>query len=173
VSLDHDFNASPGFGNAFEIQFDVNPVQIGTDFNTTQTSWVCIDVGSTFAGRNQFPQFTDGMGLLFFGTGITQAFDRGTMLPSDEFAPGVDDVFHHIRIEIFDPSGGNPFDGGNHPVVIRAFSDGSNTPYFTYTRSTAFTSNYISFAGYGEGSGGDGVVRHGVDNLDISVQPVQ
>jgi hypothetical protein len=172
VSLDHNFTATPGVGNAFVIQFDVNPVFVGPGVNETQTSWVCIDVGSTAAGRNQFPQYTDGIGLLFRGTGETQANDRGTLLTSTNFAPGVDDLYHHIRLELFDPLGKNPFDGGNHPVVIRAFADGSATPFFSYTRPTAFTSNYLSFVGEGEGGGGDGVVRHGVANLDISIQPV-
>ena len=170
-SLDHNFSA-PGIGNAFFLQFDVNPVQPGINFNTSDTSWLAVDFGTTAAGRNQFPQSTDGIGMLFRGNGATQAFDNGTNLGVGAFAPGNDDLFHHILIQIVDPLDGNPFNGSASAISILAFADGSAFPFFSYVRPNNFTSNYVSFVGEGEGSGGDGVVRHALTNVIVSVDSV-
>ena len=97
--------------------------------------------------------------MLFEGTGQTQEFDNGTGLTSSRFAPGADDLLHHIYIEIFDPLGGNPFGGGADPVTIEAFADGSSTPFLKYTRPDEFADNYISFVGEGGRRSRDKVVR--------------
>jgi hypothetical protein len=173
VSLDHDFRENPGFGNALVIQFDVRPVLTDRpEYNTTQSSWVAIDFGTTAATRNRFPQSNDGIGLLFRGDGRTQAFDTGADLGAGMYADSADGVFHHIRIEITDPTDGNPFDGDGSLAVVRAFADSSPTPFLVYERAVGFSSNYISLIGEGEGSGGDGVVRHALTNLAIDIESV-
>lgn len=171
VSPDFNFTTSPGLGNAFVIQFDVNPVQQDPGFNTTQTSWVAIDFGSTQAGRNIFPPSTDGVGILFRGNRQTQAFDNGADLGTAQIAAAADTAYHHIRIEISNAVGGNPFANGT-PDLIEAFADHSTTPFFVHTRPGGFNSNYISFIGEAVGSGGDGVVRHELTNLAVTVEPV-
>jgi hypothetical protein len=173
VSLDHDFRENPGAGNALVIQFDVRPVLTGRpEYNTTQSSWIAVDFGTTAAMRNRFPQSNDGIGLLFRGDGRTQAFDAGANLGAGMYADSADGVFHHIRIEITDPTDGNPFDGDGSPALVRAFADDSTTPFFEYQRAAGFSSNYISLIGEGEGSGGDGVVRHALTNLGIDLSSV-
>jgi hypothetical protein len=77
-----------------------------------------------------------------------------------------DDDFHHIRIEVFDPADGNPFDGSG-PATVRASVDYDGTPFFSFTRTNGFISNYISLIGQREGSEGDGVVRHALTNVLI------
>jgi autotransporter-associated beta strand protein len=172
VSPDYNFIESPGLGDALTIQFDVNPVQIANGFNTTATSWICIDFGSTAVGRNLFPQDTDGIGLLFRGNRQTQAFDNGTFLSDGQFAPTADTSYHHIEIQISNAATGDPFAGDGTPDLIQAFSDYSSVPFLSYTRLDGFSSDYLSFIGEGDGSGGDGVVRHELTNLEVSILPV-
>jgi hypothetical protein len=171
VSLDHNFTESPGLGNRFVIAFDVDPVRAGTGYNTTQSAWVSINVGSTAAGVRQFPQFTDGIGLLLRGNGSTHAFDYTQNLGSSVFAPGgSDERFHRIMIQVSDLVDGNPFDGSGS-TQIQAFADSSSAPFLSHVRQNGFTANFISFVGEGEGNGGDGVVRHAITNLVICTQP--
>ncbi len=171
VSLDHDFIESPGLGSSSVIEFDVNPVQIYPGFNETETSWVAVTFGSSSASRNSFPQFVDGMGILFRGNRQYQAFNAGQDVGTNTFAPNADNLFHHIRITLTETTYGNPF-SGTSPVIVNAFVDGNPAPFFSFVRTNGFTQNYISLVGEGEGSGGDGVVRHLVDNLAISLEPV-
>jgi hypothetical protein len=79
--------------------------------------------------------------------------------------------FHHIRITLTETNRGDPFLGGL-PVIINAFADGNAAPFFSYVRTNGFTNNYIFLIGEAEGIGGDGVVRHFVDNRAISLQPL-
>lgn len=169
ASLDYNFGQMPGQFDKMVIQFDVNPVIINPAFNTTETSWVCIDFGSSAVGRDQFPQSTDGVGLLFRGNGQTQAFDNAAIIPSTNFAPTADHQFHHIRIEIEDPGGGNPFVYGA-PALVQAYADATSSPFLSFDRPHGFFSDYLSFVGEGEGGGGDGVVRHLVTDLQIGTE---
>jgi hypothetical protein len=171
VSLDHDFVESPGLGSSSVIEFDVNPVQIYPGFNETETSWVAVTFGSSSASRNSFPQFVDGIGMLFRGNRQYVAFSAGQYVVTNTFAPNADHLFHHIRITLTETTYGNPF-SGTSPVIVNAFADGNPAPFFSFVRTNGFTQNYISLIGEGEGSGGDGVVRHLVDNLAISLEPV-
>lgn len=167
VSLDHNFDESLSPATAEVIEFDVRPVLTGrSEFNTTESSWVAIDFGASAVTRNAFPQFSDGIGLLFRGNGQTQAFADGTNLGNSSFAPQ-DAIYHHIRIEIRDIGNGTAFQGDGSPVLVTAYADGSTTPFFSDLVPHGFRGNYISFIGEGEGSGGDGVVRHGIKNLVI------
>ena len=144
ISPNHDFVEDPGLGQAFVIEFDVNPVLVDrSNYNTTQTSWLSVNFGTSNATRNQFPQLNDGIGLLFRGDGMFHAFDNGVFLGQDSFIPEADDIFHHIRIEMIDSLDGNPFDGSGSPVTVRAFADGSLDPFFTHIRSDGFSSNFI------------------------------
>lgn len=127
-----------------------------------------MNFGTSDGTRNALPQSNDGIGLLFAGNGTTQTFDAGTPVLSSSFFPSADDAFHHIRIDIFDALDGDPFDGVGD-ASIRAYADGETTPFLDYERGGAFTDNFITFFGLGEGAGGDGVVRHAVDNLELSI----
>jgi hypothetical protein len=171
VSLDHDFVESPGLGSSSVIEFDVNPVQIYPGFDETETSWAAVTFGSSSASRNTFPQFVDGMGILFRGNRQYVAFSAGQYVVTNTFAPNADHVFHHIRITLTETAYDNPF-SGTSPVIVNAFADGNPAPFFSFVRTNGFTQNYISLVGEGEGSGGDGVARHLVDNLTISLEPV-
>ncbi|MEM9415129.1 MAG: hypothetical protein AAGA29_06560 [Planctomycetota bacterium] len=172
ISLNRNFTESPGLGNAFVISFDVNPTFGMATENQFTTSWISLNFGGSASTRNSFPQLNDGVSLMFRGNGDAQGWDDGTLVGdgSDPFADGADDVYHSIRIEIIDAVDGNPFDGSGDDVEIRAFSDGSNTPFFTHTRSNGFLSNYISIIGEGEGGPGNDVIVHALDELVISYE---
>ena len=170
VSLDHDFVESPDIGSSSVIEFDVNPVLICSGCNVTESSWVAVTFGSSSGSRNQFPQFVDGMGILFRGNGQYAAFNAGQTVAADAFVQNADHLFHHIRITLTETNFGNPF-SGIYPVIVRAFADGNVSPFFTFVRTNGFAHNYISLIAEGEGGGGDGVVRHLVDNLTISLEP--
>ncbi|HTI71337.1 MAG TPA: hypothetical protein VMF06_15305 [Candidatus Limnocylindria bacterium] len=172
VSLDHDFVEVPGFGASSVLQFDVNPVLRVAGVNQSPASWIAVTFGSGFNTRNQFPQFVDGIGLLFRGNGQYGAINAGTGVASGPYLKQQDHTFHHVRITLTEPVHGNPF-SGNLPVWVEAFIDGSETPLFSFVRTNGFTHNYLSFIGEGEGSGGDGVVRHLVDNLVLSLEPAR
>ena len=98
-------------------------------------------------------------------------FNAGQDVGTNTFAPTADHLFHHIRITLTETTYGNPF-SGTSPVIVNAFADGNPAPFFSFVRTNGFTQNYISLVALGEGSGGDGVVRHIVDNLAISLEPV-
>ena len=165
LALDRNLLADPGPGRAFVIEFGVNPVLTHRPhFNPTQTSWIAVTFGTTAAFRWRDPHQNDGVGLLFRGDGRTQAFNNGSDLGQGRYAPAADDDVHHIRIEVYDPTDGNPFDGSG-PAVILAYADGSPDPFFAFERAGGFVSNYLSLISYGEGSGGDGIVRHALVNL--------
>jgi hypothetical protein len=168
VSLDRNFLDVPGPGQAFVIELQVDPVTFRPPDSHLIHSWVSVNFGTSAGTRNLFPQFTDGMGVLFTGSGVTEAFDGPVSLGNHPYAAGADSLLHDIRIEIFDPVDGNPFNAG--PVTVRAFSDGDATPYFTHTRPSGFANNYISLIGMGIGGAGNEVVTHTVDSLVISLQ---
>ncbi|MGA2865759.1 MAG: hypothetical protein ABSF95_14900 [Verrucomicrobiota bacterium] len=170
VSLDHDFAEPSGYGAGAMIEFDVNPVQLFPGFNETDTSWVAVTFGSSANSRNQFPQFVDGMGVLFRGNGQYQAFNAGQDLGTGAYISSADHLFHHIRITLTQTSDADPC-SVTSPVIVDAFADGSAVPFFSFFRTNGFTHNFVSLIGEGEGSGGDGVVRHLVDNLAISLEP--
>lgn len=170
VSLDHDFVEAFGSGVSGVIEFDVNPVQIYPGFNETETAWVAVTFGSSAGSRNQFPQYVDGAGLLFRGNGQYQAFNAGQELGAGAYLARVDHLFHHVRITLTETVQGNPCSVAS-PAIVAAFADGSAVPFFSFLNTNGFTHNYISLIGEGEGSGGDGVVRHLIDNLAISVEP--
>lgn len=171
VSINRNFTNAPGFQESLVIQFDVNPVQVGAGFNQTQNAWVAITFGSSSASRNQFPQNVDGVGILFRGSGLFQAYSAGQIVATGTYDAGTNDLFHHIKFTVTDATDGNPFDGTND-VTVTGFADYSSTPFVTLVRTNGFTNNYISLIGEGEGSGGDLVVRHAVDNLGLSHEAI-
>jgi hypothetical protein len=165
VSLNHNFTEVPGPGNTMTIEFDVNPVLILPGMNKTQSSWIMLTFGGV--ARNVYPESVDGVGVLLHGNGAFELYNNKVVVATGTYALE-DDLYHHIRVVISDPTDGNPFNG-NSPATVQVYADSNATPFTTYSRTGGFSSNYISIAAQGEGSGGDNVVRHGVDNLKVSI----
>ena len=160
----------PGPGGTAVVEFDVNPVVAAPGYNATQSAWAGVKIGSRGVGK--WVNNSDGFGLLLRGEGRRdfKAFDGSTTAATGQYTADAADRYHHLKLTITstDPQG-RPFDGS--PVVIRAFDDGSATPFLTHTRTAGFTDNYITLSGESEGADGNHVTLHGFDNFRVYGEP--
>lgn len=137
-------------------EFDVDPYMPGSGAGD---NWASFRFGDT--APVQYVNAPGGIGILFRDSGAYEAFDGSTYLGSGTAFTG--QGFHAIRIEV----DALAFDGS--PAAIAAFADGSETPFFTYTKAGGFLGNYITLGG---SSGSSDNMLHGFDNLMVTVEHV-
>ena len=154
------------FGGVEDIQFDVTPLSAPSDARAGITSWAAVTFGQSRSDGLSFIAVSDGLGLLFRANGEFEAYSAGKDLGSARYASSPAGR-HHINIRI-STADDRTFDGT--PATIRAYVDGSTTPFFSFTRAAGFSSNYVEFSVDSDlGAGGTiYYAAHQFDNLQIA-----
>jgi hypothetical protein len=170
VSPDHNFAHAHNKGGYFYIGCDLTPHWFdGGPGVLDTTGWGSLRLGEAAGSRHVFVNDgSPGFGILFRLNGGWAAFDGSTFLGSGN--PGALPLGQiHVELRISDAIDNNPFDGSANAILIECFVNRSNTPFFAYTRASAYASNYLTMQAYGSKTGGDGnsfnMVQY--DNLEI------
>ncbi len=168
ASLNQNLNG-PLTAQGLEISFDV-AANLDTSTPAVLNNWTAINIGSAPDERNiSVNSPRRHFGFLFRANGLTQAFERTTLISTDiPWSPmqegGVDN-FDRVRMVITDPTDGNPFDGTG-VTKIEVFSsliDGGESPIYSYTKEGGgFADNYLSFVSNSIGA---------IDELEITSAP--
>jgi len=154
ISPNHNFIENPGIGGYMSISFDVNPsITLSTGDIWGAISFGASDnanFGDVGAGaRGQFINTGSTQhGMLFKDSGEYQVFGGGAggSFTPDYTSPSRVDS-HHYEFRITGLVDGNPWDGSGN-ALIQVFRDNNPTPFYSFTRSGGYTSNYITLQGY-------------------------
>ncbi len=150
VSPNQNFNLSGIRIDQMVFEFDVDPYIPGSG---SGDNWAAFRFGDN-APLQTVNASGNGFGILFRENGVYEAFNGNSFVGWGTAFSGPG--FHAIRIEV------DLLEFNGSPATIRAYADGSSTPFFTYTKQNGFLNNYITLVGYGSPSMG-----HGFDNLMI------
>jgi len=152
VSPNQNFNLRGIRIDQMVIEFDVDPYIGGSG----EDDWVGIRFGDS--EPLQWVLNPGGIGMIFWNNGYFAAWDGGT---SVGFGPAFTEAegFHTIRIEM------DMLEFNGSPATIRAYADGSVSPFWSYTRTNGFQDNYITLLGLGVSQNAS--IGHAFDNLMI------
>ncbi|BCU78380.1 PEP-CTERM sorting domain-containing protein [Luteolibacter sp. LG18] len=175
VSPEHNFTESGGVGGYLSISFTLDPV---TGSAGTSGDWGAITLG---AGDNaSFGASGSGargqgiissaahFGILFRDNGQFQAFDGSAQVGGAVYdATPATPTSHTIELRITGVGDGNPWDGSGD-ALIDVYADGGASPFYSFTKTGGYTSNYLTLQGFG---GGSGNTISQFDNLRVETVP--
>ena len=154
VSPNQNFNLRGIRIDQMVFEFDVDPYISGSG---SGDNWVAFRFGDD-QPLQSVTSPGSGFGILFRNGGLFEAFNGNSLVGSGTAFNDASGGFHAIRIEL------DMLEFNGSPATIRAYADGSTTPFFTYTKTSGFLNNYITLIGYGDTTS---IKGHGFDNLMI------